>query len=150
MKKSDNIKKLQKVFPIIITTCISASRLGEPEPLFDMTIIDEASQCNVAISLVPILRGRKLMLVGDPQQLKPVVLLDELSNRKLRKRYHVSDEYDYMINSIYKTYLACDAVSDEILLHNHYRCNPDIIGFNNKKYYNSKLCIQSKSQERNP
>lgn len=150
LKKSDNIKKLQKVFPIIITTCISASRLGEPEPLFDMTIIDEASQCNVAISLVPILRGRKLMLVGDPQQLKPVVLLDELSNRKLRKRYHVSDEYDYMINSIYKTYLACDAVSDEILLHNHYRCNPDIIGFNNKKYYNSKLRIQSNSREPNP
>ena len=92
-----------------------------------MTIMDEASQCNVAISLVPIIRGEKLMLVGDPQQLKPVILLDELTNRRLRRKYHVADEYDYRENSIYKTYLACDAVSDEILLRNHYRCNEKII-----------------------
>ncbi len=123
LQKSENVKKKQKVFPIMITTCISSHKLGETEPLFDMTIMDEASQCNVAVSLVPIIRGEKLMLVGDPQQLKPVILLDELTNRKLRRKYHVADEYDYRENSIYKTYLACDAVSDEILLRNHYRCN---------------------------
>ena len=150
LQKSENVKKLQRVFPIIITTCISAHKLGNPEPLFDMTIIDEASQCNVAISLVPIIRGGKLMLVGDPQQLNPVILLDELTNQKLRRRYHVADEYDYRKNSIYKTYLACDAVSDEVLLRNHYRCNKEIIGFNNKKYYNSRLKICTKSEERNP
>ena len=150
LQKSENVKKLQRVFPIIITTCISAHKLGNPKPLFDMTIIDEASQCNVAISLVPIIRGGKLMLVGDPQQLNPVILLDELTNQKLRRRYHVADEYDYRKNSIYKTYLACDAVSDEVLLRNHYRCNKEIIGFNNKKYYNSKLKICTKSEERNP
>ena len=44
------------------------------------------------------------MLVGDPQQLNPVILLGELTNKKLRRRYHVSDEYDYRENSIYKTY----------------------------------------------
>ena len=61
----------------------SAHKIGEPEPLFDMTIMDEASQCNVAISLVPIIRGEKLMLVGDPQQAKiPVILLGELTNKK--------------------------------------------------------------------
>ena len=127
----------------MITTCISSHKLGEPEPLFDMTIMDEASQCNVAVSLVPIIRGEKLMLVGDPQQLKPVILLDELTNRKLRRKYHVADEYDYRENSIYKTYLACDAVSDEILLRNHYRCNKKIIDFNNKKYMNDKALIKS-------
>lgn len=134
IQKSENVKKLQRVFSIIITTCISAHKIGEPEPLFDMTIMDEASQCNVAISLVPIIRGEKLMLVGDPQQLNPVILLGELINRKLRRRYHVAEEYDYRKNSIYKTYLACDAVSDEVLLRSHYRCNREIIGFNNKLY----------------
>lgn len=150
MQKSENVKKLQRVFPVIITTCISAHKIGEPEPLFDMTIMDEASQCNIAISLVPIIRGEKLMLVGDPQQLNPVILLGELTNRKLRRRYHVAEEYDYRKNSIYKTYLACDAVSDEVLLRSHYRCNREIIGFNNKKYYNSKLQICSKSKEPEP
>lgn len=148
--QKENIAKLQKVFPVMITTCISAHRLGEPEPMFDMVIMDEASQCNIAVSLVPIVRGESLMLVGDPQQLNPVILLDEITNEKLKKRYRVSDEYDYRKNSIYKTYLACDAVSDETLLHNHYRCHESIIGFNNQKYYHSRLNIVSQSKEEQP
>lgn len=148
--QKENIIKLQKIFPIIITTCISAHRIGTPEPMFDMVIMDEASQCNIAVSLVPIVRGESLMLVGDPQQLNPVILLDEMTNEKLKKRYTVSEEYDYCKNSIYKTYLSCDAVSDETLLHNHYRCHKSIIGFNNRKYYNSRLNILSESKEKQP
>lgn len=148
--EKENVIRLQKIFPIVATTCISAHRLGEAEPMFDMVIIDEASQCNTAVSLVPIVRGKSLMLVGDPQQLNPVILLDEMTNEKLKKRYGVSEEYDYRKNSVYKTYLACDAVSDEILLHNHYRCHRDIIGFNNRKYYHSKLNILSESSEERP
>ena len=148
--KKENILKLQKIFPVIVTTCISAHRLGKPEPMFDMVIMDEASQCNIAVSLVPIIRGESLMLVGDPQQLSPVILLDELTNEKLKKRYAVAKEYDYRKNSIYKTYLSCDAVSDETLLHDHYRCHRSIIGFNNRKYYNSRLRILSESREDTP
>lgn len=88
-----------------------------------MVIMDEASQGNIAMSLVPIIRGRSLMLVGDPQQLSPVILLNPIDNEKLKRIYGVTDEYDYIKNSIYKTYLACDAVSEEILLSHHYRCN---------------------------
>ena len=115
-----------------------------------MTVMDEASQCNTAVSLTPIIRGRKLMLVGDPQQLNPVILLDETSNERLRRKYMVPDEYDYRKNSIYKTYLACDPVSDEVLLRYHYRCSPKIIEFNNKKYYNSRLLIRSREKEDSP
>lgn len=150
LSKEENVKKLQRIFPVMITTCISAHRLGEPKAMFDMVIIDEASQCNTAVSLVPIIRGENLMLVGDPQQLNPVILLDELTNRQLRKKYQVTDEYDYRKNSIYKTFLACDSVSDEVLLHNHYRCNKKIIDFNNQKYYNSQLHIFSNSKEQQP
>lgn len=150
LSRTSNIKKLQKIFPIIVTTCISAHRIGNAEPIFDMTIMDEASQCNTAVSLVPIIRGAQLMLVGDPQQLSPVILLDDLTNQKLRRKYSVQDEYDYRKNSIYKTYLACDAVSDETLLHYHYRCNKKIIQFNNKKYYNNMLQIKTESKEEQP
>ena len=150
LSKKENIRKLQEIFPIVATTCISAHKLGEPEPMFDMVIMDEASQCNLAVSLVPVIRGGSLMLVGDPQQLNPVIQLEELVNQKLRKKYNISEEYDYRKNSIYKTFLACDAVSDEILLHYHYRCHEKIIGFNNKKYYNEKLCIKTKSDEKEP
>ena len=148
ISEPENLKKLLRVFPIVATTCISAHRLGDPEPSFDMVIMDEASQCNTAMSLVPILRGRSLMLVGDPQQLSPVILLDPADNKALRRKYSVTEEYDYIENSIYKCFLACDAVSDETLLSYHYRCSPRIIEFNNRKYYNHKLHIAS--QEHNP
>lgn len=111
-----------------------------------MVIIDEASQCNTAMSLVPIIRGNNLILVGDPQQLNPVLILDKNVNTTLRKKYGVAPEYDYTENSIYKTYLACDAVSDEILLSYHYRCSRKIIEFNNKKYYNGRLKIKSEDR----
>lgn len=150
LSSDENIKKLMRVFPVIATTCISAHNLGEPKQYFDMCIIDEASQCNIAMSLVPIIRAANLMLVGDPQQLNPVILLDPSDNAVLRKKYSVSKEYDYIENSIYKTFLACDSVSDEILLSYHYRCDKSIINFNNKKYYNGRLNVMTTSTNPNP
>lgn len=150
LKKEENIKKFQRIFPVVATTSISAHKIGEPGTYFDMVIMDEASQGNIAVSLVPIIRGRSLMLVGDPQQLSPVILLNPSDNAKLRKMYEVTEEYDYIKNSIYKAFLACDSVSGEILLSHHYRCNKRIISFNNKKYYNNKLVIASNSKEEQP
>lgn len=150
LKKPENVKKFQRIFPIVATTSVSAHKIGQPETCFDMVIMDEASQGNIAVSLVPIIRGRSLMLVGDPQQLSPVILLDAADNAKLRKQYGVTEEYDYVQNSIYKAYLACDAVSGEILLSHHYRCHRKIIEFNNRKYYNNKLVIKSKNEEAHP
>ena len=148
--ETENLRQFLWIFPVVATTCISAHRLGGPENHFDMTVMDEASQCNLAVGLVPVIRGKNLMLVGDPQQLNPVILLDEVANRKLRERYGVSQEYDYRRNSLYKAFLACDSVSDEVLLRYHYRCNRKIIDFNNQKYYNSRLLIRSGSGEPHP
>lgn len=150
LRKDDNLKKFQRIFPIIATTSISAHKIGNPGVHFDMVIMDEASQGNAAVSMVPIIRGTNLMLVGDPQQLNPVILLNSIDNMKLRKMYQISDEYDYIKNSIYKVFLTCDSVSREILLSHHYRCHEKIIQYNNKKYYNNKLKICSKSNSDNP
>ncbi len=150
LRNEDNLKKFQRIFPIIATTSISAHKVGIPGVHFNMVVMDEASQGNIATSLVPIIRGESLMLVGDPQQLNPVILLNPVENQKLRKMYQITDEYDYINNSIYKVFLACDSVSREILLSHHYRCNKQIIQFNNKKYYNGKLKICSQSQEEKP
>ena len=141
---SENIIKLQKVFHVFCATCISTQKIGEPKLYFDMTIMDEASQCNTAVSLVPIIRGKSLMLVGDPQQLNPVITLDPNINLELKAKYNVNDSYDYIKNSIYKAFLANDSVSQETLLHNHYRCAKEIIEFNNKKYYNNQLNVKSR------
>ena len=141
----ENVEKIKKVFPVFCATCISSQKIGSPKTYFDMTIIDEASQCNTAVSLIPIIRGKNLMLVGDPQQLNPVITLDKNINEELKSKYNVSENYDYIKNSIYKSYLASDAISQETLLHNHYRCAKEIINFSNKKYYNNQLNIKSKA-----
>ncbi|MCR5795615.1 MAG: AAA family ATPase [Solobacterium sp.] len=143
----ENLELFLNVFPIVATTSVSAFRLGQPQPSFDLAIIDEASQCSTAMSLLPVIRGKRLMLVGDPQQLSPVILLSEEDNAVLRTKYGIREEYDYIKNSIYKTFLACDAVSDEVLLRFHYRCDPAIIGFNNHKYYCDRLLISSEAGE---
>ncbi|MBR5033258.1 MAG: AAA family ATPase [Treponema sp.] len=146
----DNVRRMQKVFPVFCSTCLSTQKIGEAQLYFDMTIMDEASQCNSAVSLVPIMRGKQLMLVGDPQQLNPVITLDQNINDELKAKYNVNDSYDYIKNSIYKTFLANDSVSQETLLHNHYRCAKPIIDFNNKKYYNNQLYVKSKVYEEAP
>ncbi len=150
LKQEGNVLRLLRIFPVIASTCISAQKIGTPAVYFDMTIIDEASQCDNAISLIPVIRGKQLMLVGDPQQLNPVILMDTKDNERLRSIYKIPAEYDYIKNSIYKTFLACDSVSKEILLSHHYRCAPQIITFNNKKYYNGRLAIETTSKEKEP
>ncbi len=68
-------------------------------------------------------------------------------NLKLKKYYNIPDEYDYIKNSIYKTYVVCDSYSNEILLKNHYRCDYNIINFNNQKFYNNQLRIMNSSKK---
>lgn len=150
LSNGENLERFMRIFPIICTTNISAAKLGEPGVYFDYTVMDEASQCNTAVSLVPILRGRSLVLVGDPQQLNPVIVLDSKVNCALRSKYNIPDSYDYVINSVYKCFLTNDAISDEILLSYHYRCHKSIIGFNNKKFYNNKLKVYSERTNEKP
>lgn len=69
------------------------------------------------------LEGKKPDVSGRLQQLSLVILLNPRDNYILKQKYSVTNEYDYISNSIYKTSLACDAVSDEILLRYHYRCH---------------------------
>jgi superfamily I DNA and/or RNA helicase len=150
LSNEENLKKFMRVFPIIITTNISSNRLGEPKPIFDLTIIDEAGQCNPATSLVSIIRGQNLMLLGDLQQLGPVNVLDEVTNNKLKEKYQVGEEYDYLTNSIYSIYNKMDAINNQILLSYHYRCNEKIIKFNNKKFYHNLLKVRSNNKEEKP
>lgn len=140
----ENVFRLQKIFPIFLSTCISAQKISVPKQFFDLTIMDEASQCDSATAIIPIIRGKNLMLVGDPQQLNPVITMDKSDNEFLKRQYHIPKSYDFLDNSVYKTFIANDAISGETLLSYHYRCEPKIIEFNNKKYYNNKLDIETK------
>ena len=135
----ENMKRFTKVFPIIFTTNISAQRLGSPNFMFDLVIMDEAGQCNVAQSLIPITKANSLLLVGDPEQLRPITVIEDSINMMLREKHSIPQDYDYKRNSILDVMRNHDSISQYVLLKYHYRCSKSIINFSNKKYYDSKL-----------
>lgn len=137
----ENLELLTRVFPIIFTTNHSSGRLGTGDFKFDMAIMDEAGQCNLASSLIPISKAKSLLLVGDEDQLQPITQILPETNLKLRKKYNISDEYDYRKNSIISTMKTTDNVSSHLLLTYHYRCGKRIIDFSNQYFYDGKLHI---------
>lgn len=141
IKEDDNMKLLSQVFPVILTTNISSVRLGSPKYKFDLVILDEAGQCNVAQSLIPVSKANNLLLVGDINQLRPVILLENSVNDKLIEKYNIDKSYSYKGNSILSIMKNHDSVSKNILLSYHYRCGKNIINFSNKRYYKSELKI---------
>ncbi len=146
---SDN-KKLQlllKVFPIILTTNISCSNLGSGKPMFNLTIMDESSQCSIGPSLLPIARGERLLLVGDPNQLRPIILLSHAAEQEYRNTFDVSTTYNYIQNSIFDVMTANDCVSPRLMLRYHYRCGRKIIDYSNKRYYESMLKTEFSNKE---
>ncbi len=138
-----HFKNLQRVFPFMVSTLHSIPKIGQPQTLFDLCVIDEAGQANIAISLPALLRGERAMLVGDPNQLAPIVTVDPGINDSLRKVHKVSATYDFANNSLLKTMQAVDRISKFIMLRYHYRSARPIINFSNQKYYDGKLIIKT-------
>jgi len=143
----NNLRKLLEVFPIVLTTNQSAYRLGEPDRYFDLVVMDEAGQCSIGYSLVPILRGSQLILVGDEKQLRPVLSLSREANNVFMRRYQIPSLYNYNNSSILMVMKEVDQFSKKILLREHYRCKHNIIDFCNQKYYHNELVIHDSSTD---
>ncbi|WP_210468826.1 ATP-binding protein [Sporosarcina sp. 6E9] len=60
---------------VIGTTCVASARRDfmEEYPVFDVVIIDEVSKATPPELLLPMLKGKKIILVGDHHQLPPLV-----------------------------------------------------------------------------
>lgn len=144
----ENIKKFTKIFPIILTTNISSRRLGKKFK-FDLLVIDEAGQCDIATSLIPISKCENMVLIGDTNQLRPIIVFEEIQNARLMKRNEIDDFYDYFNNSILSCYKKIDNISRDILLSYHYRCGKKIINYPNMRFYENRLnlaAIQSEGE----
>lgn len=137
-----NLEKFTKVFPIILTTNISSRKLGNSFK-FDLLAMDEAGQCDIATSLIPISKCKNMVLIGDTNQLKPIVVFEESKNNTLMNQFDVSDVYDYFNNSILSVYKRIDNISRDILLSYHYRCGKKIIDYSNMRFYESRLNLSA-------
>ncbi|WP_372758059.1 DEAD/DEAH box helicase, partial [Mariniflexile sp.] len=138
----ENLKKLTRVFPIILTTNISSRKLGTHFK-FDLLTMDEAGQCDIATSLIPISKCSNMVLIGDTNQLKPIVVFEESKNTELMNHFKIDARYDYFNNSILSVYKNIDTISRDILLSYHYRCGEKIINYSNMRFYESRLNLSA-------
>ncbi|RHW38231.1 DNA helicase [Lysinibacillus yapensis] len=72
----DEIRKLYvKHANVIGTTCVASANkeFMDHYPIFDVVIIDEVSKATPPELLLPMLKGKKVILVGDHHQLPPLI-----------------------------------------------------------------------------
>ncbi|WP_230201897.1 AAA domain-containing protein [Bacteroides neonati] len=134
-----------KHYPVILSSTLSLKTCIGDEYLFDYLIIDESSQVDIIKSAVCFSCCRNVVIVGDSMQLSHII--DPKSKEiaeQLKKTHHIAPAYDYVEQNILNS-LKClygDNIKS-VLLKEHYRCHPTIIGFCNKKYYNNNLVIMT-------
>ncbi|KAJ2978232.1 hypothetical protein NUW58_g7560 [Xylaria curta] len=77
MSSFEEIKHAWHDTPVVATTCLGVSHPVLAERTFDYCIVDEASQITLPICLGPIRLARTFVLVGDHNQLPPLVQNEE-------------------------------------------------------------------------
>jgi len=97
---NDKFAHLTKFFPVILCTNQSVPSSIPIDFSFDLVIIDEASQCIIPASLPAVKRARRLLVVGDDNQLEPVVDLSAVWDELLMEEHLLKTDNNE--NSIYK------------------------------------------------
>ena len=162
--QKDNGKKLIKIawewinftIPVVSSTFASFGRMFK---YFDANslgalFIDEAGQATPQASVGAIFRSKKVMVVGDPSQIKPVLILDSNIMIAISKNYKISET---LFSNDTSTQSLVDNASqygfykneDEwigIPLWVHRRSNYPMFNISNKISYND-LMVQGKNSE---
>jgi superfamily I DNA and/or RNA helicase len=153
----ENTQNFLNIFNLIATTNLSIKKsfLLAPE-IFDIVVVDEATQSNIA-SILPVLyRAKSIVIIGDPLQLPHITKIDDIEEKYVRDKLELqSGKFNYIKNSLF--HLAKD-ISDvsalkSFFLNEHFRCHPDIINFSNIYFYQMKagheLSIKTKKENFN-
>lgn len=136
-----NAENFLKVFRLNAVTSLSVKKAYPlKKELFDIVIIDEASQCDIASALPLIFRAKQLVVIGDPMQLKHISSVNTNEENMIKEvlsigantlvQYAKKSLWDYC-NELIKM----SNNNDWSVLDCHYRCHPQIIGFSNEYFY---------------
>ncbi|MFQ4149470.1 AAA domain-containing protein [Arthrobacter sp. LAPM80] len=123
-------------YPVVLSTCHSLGGSLPEGHLLDYLIIDEASQVNLLAAGLALNSARNVIVVGDLRQLQHIAAQTAANNAPQAP----AAPYDYQRHNILSSLIALygDALP-RTMLREHYRCDPAIIGFCNKKFYDGQL-----------
>lgn len=149
----EDFKPLLEAFPCWAVTTYSISETLPLTPgLFDIAIIDESSQCDIASCFPVLYRAKKAVIVGDDKQLSHLSFLEKTKEQSFFSQYNIADRYQLMwrfrTNSIFD--VASFYAPDRIMLDEHFRSKKDIIQFSNATFYGGKIRIMSREIDKTP
>ncbi|WP_286133281.1 AAA domain-containing protein [Colwellia sp. UCD-KL20] len=145
----DDIKytSLLSAFPVWLVSLNTLYRvLPLKAEMFDLVIIDEATQCNISSCLPALYRAKRAMVVGDTKQLRHYSFLAKSKEAQITIKNDLKPTSEgvvsYRDNSILD--LALTALSSHqqlAFLDEHFRSKPELIHFSNQHFYQNKLKV---------
>jgi very-short-patch-repair endonuclease len=132
-------------YPVLLSTCHSLPDSIANGYLLDYLIIDEASQVDLLAAGLALSCCRNVVVVGDLRQ------LPHIANEAADGLVSPKPAYDYREHNILSS--LTDLYRDNLprtLLREHYRCDPAIIGFCNKAFYDGDLIPFTTSDAKRP
>jgi very-short-patch-repair endonuclease len=146
-------RELERLFSIVSDVlplwCVTNQSVRNALPfysgVFDLVIIDEASQCDIPSAMPMLYRAKRAIIIGDPQQLRHVTSMDRHQGQLLANKHNLNtaadQPYTYPTNSLFDLAATCAGNAKVISLREHFRSHPDITGFSSKTWYQGTLKI---------
>ncbi len=133
-------KDLLRLFPVWGCTLLSVPSVFPARPgSLGRVVIDEAGQCHPANAITVLLRAENALIIGDTNQLEPVIEVDSREEQRVVRRargrvdLEALEPYRAVSNTLLSAQaLAVQAVSDVPRLRDHFRCQPEIIEVSNR------------------
>ncbi len=152
-KSNDNILETEDFKPLLdafpcwcVTTYAVSDSLPLKPGMFDVAIIDEASQCDIASCFPIMYRAKRTVVVGDDKQLPHLSFLEKAKEQSFLSQYGIPDKYQLMwrfrTNSMFD--LADYYSMNSVMLDEHFRSLPPIINFSNHEFYNDRIRVMKK------
>ena len=135
---------MAEAFSAVPCWIMPTSKVSEVMPseleLFDLVIVDEASQSDLA-ALPALIRGKKILIVGDDKQVSPSNFVQEDLILQQRRTLLANQPFAPLMapdRSIYDLFSGV-LPNSSIMLREHFRCVAPIISWSNKNYYHNKM-----------
>lgn len=147
--EEEDFKPLLEAFPCwCVTTYAVSDSLPLKPGMFDVAIIDEASQCDIASCFPILFRAKRAVIVGDDKQLPHLSFLEKAKEQSFLSQYGIPDKYQliwrFRTNSMFD--LADYYSMNSVMLDEHFRSLPPIINFSNHEFYNDRIRVMRKDK----
>lgn len=111
--------------------------------IFDLVIVDEASQSTLA-ALPALFRARQILVVGDDKQVSPDHVGLAMDQANARAARYLVSQVDLFVAPMREEASLYDLASvvfggDNLMLREHFRCAAPIIEFSKRQFYRNEL-----------